>query len=79
MNNLINTDINISPEKEKELLSMNVSKAKESDYYRKKGKEKDPFKLKLEYIRDNSLTIFNEYLISFENEMSDKYNKNEWR
>lgn len=75
MRNLINIDKNISSEKAKKILSSNVDKAKQSDFFRKKGEEQDPFKLQLQYIRDNSLTIFNEFLITFEEKMSEKYSE----
>lgn len=73
--NLINTNKNIEPEQAKKLLTSNIDRAKQADYYTKRSEEKDPFKLQLQYIRDNSLTIFNEYLISFEDEISKKYNE----
>jgi len=75
MHNLINVDNDISPEKAKELLTFNVSKAKESGWFKSKSGETDPFHLQIQYIRDNSLTIFNEFLIKFENEMSKKYSE----
>jgi len=71
--NLVTQNKNISPETAKEILSLNIDKAKQSDFFGKKGQEKDPFKLQLEYIRDNSLTIFNEFLITFEDKMTEKY------
>lgn len=73
--NLINVNINISPNKAKEILTANIDKAKQSEFYKKKGYEKDPFKLQLQYIKDNSLTIFNEFLIRFEDEISKKHNE----
>jgi hypothetical protein len=75
IHNLISVNNNISPEDTKEILATNVSKAKQSDYFKKKGEEEDPYQLQVDYIRDNSITIFNEFLISFEDEISQKYNE----
>jgi len=71
--NLISQNKDVSPEEAKEILSLNIDKAKQSDFYRKRGEEKDPYKLQLQYIRDNSLTIFNEFLITFEDKMTERY------
>jgi len=70
---LITQSKDISHEEAKEILSLNIDKAKQSDFYRKQSQDKDPFKLQLNYIRDNSLTIFNEFLIIFEDKMTEKY------
>lgn len=70
---LITQSKDISPEEAKEILSLNIDKAKQSDFYRKQSQDKDPFKLQLNYIRDNSLTIFDEFLITFEDKMIVKY------
>lgn len=71
--NLINQSKDISPEEAKEILSLNIDKAKQSDFFKKRSQEEYPFKLQLQYIRDNSLTIFNEFLITFEDKMTEKY------
>jgi len=71
--NLITQNKDISPEEAKDILSFNIDKAKHSNFLIKRGREADPFKLKVQYIRDNSLTIFNEFLITFEDKMTEKY------
>jgi hypothetical protein len=73
INHLKNTKMNLSNKQIKEILFLNVERAKEVDELTKKAKEKDPFKLQSEYIKNNSLTIFDEFIITFEDEMSDKY------
>ncbi len=75
IHNLINVNNNISLEDAKEILDINVDDAKKSKFFKKRGDDKDPFKLQIKYIRDNSLTIFDEFLITFENEISQEYNE----
>ena len=73
VNHLKNIKKNISDEQIREILFLNVDRAKDVDIYKNKQQAKDPFKLYSDVIRADSLTIFNEYLIKFEDEYSDKY------
>jgi len=73
INHLKNVKDNISEEKIREILFINVNRAKEIDGLKNKQKEKDPYKLYNNIVMENSLTIFNEYLIKFEEEYSNKY------
>lgn len=73
INNLKNIQSDISDEEIRNILFQNVERTKEIDILKRKQKEKDPFKLQSKIIYDNSLTIFNEYLMKFEDEYSDKY------
>lgn len=73
MHNLLYLNKNVSPKKAKELLGLNIDKAKEGEYYKRKSEENDPYQLQLEYIKDNSLTIFNEFLIKFEEIISQEF------
>jgi hypothetical protein len=70
---LANVKKNLTDEQIRDMLFLNVERAKEVDTFRKKQKEKDPFKLYSDIIKENSLTIFDEYLIKFEDEYSEKY------
>ena len=73
INHLKNVKKGITDEQIRDILFLNVERAKEVDVFKKKQKEKDPYHLYNEIIRADSLTIFNEYLIRFEDEYSDKY------
>lgn len=73
INHLKNVQSNLTDEEIREILFLNVDRAKEVDKLKKKKEEKDPYQLYNKYIRDNSLTIFDEYLIRFESDYSDKY------
>ena len=73
VNNLKNVKRDLTDEQIREILYLNVDRAKEVDIFKTKEKAKDPYKLYSEVIKANSLTIFNEYLIRFEDEYSDKY------
>jgi len=73
VNHLKNVNTNISNEEIREILFLNVDRAKNVDSLKRKQQEKDPYKLYNNIIKSNSLTIFNEHLINFEDEYSDKY------
>ena len=73
INHLASTKKNISEDKIREILFLNIDKAKEVNILKNKQKSKDPYKLYSDIIKSNSLTIFDEYLIRFEDEYSDKY------
>jgi len=59
----------------KEILEQNVNLAKKSEYLKSRAKIEDPMKLSSEDIQYNSLTIFDEYLFTFEDEISEKHDK----
>jgi len=73
INHLKNVKQNLTDGKIREILYLNVDRAKKVDVLKNKQQEKDPFDLYNNIIRVDSLTIFNEYLIKFEDEYSDKY------
>jgi hypothetical protein len=73
VNHLKNVQSNISDKEIREILFLNVERAKNVDEFKQKSKDKDPYKLYNEIIMNNSLTIFDEYIVTFEDEMSDKY------
>lgn len=75
INNLKKVQKNISDSKIREILFINADKAKEVDKLKKKEKEKDPFNIYDSTIKADSLSIFDEYLIRFESEYSDKYSE----
>lgn len=72
-NHLKNVKDNLTDEQIREILFLNVDRAKNADELKSKQKSKDPYKLYNDIVRADSLTIFNEYLIRFEDEYSDKY------
>jgi len=73
VNHLKNVKNDLTNEQIREILYLNVDRAKEVDDFKQKQKESDPYKLYNDTIKQNSLTIFNEYLIRFEDEYSVKY------
>lgn len=73
INHLKNIKNDISDDEIRNALFLNVERVKEADILKNKSLEKDPYKLKNNYIKDNSLTFFNEYIIEFEDKYSDKY------
>ena len=73
INHLKNVKKDLTDEQIRDILYLNVDRAKDVDTFKNKEKEKDPFKLYNQVIKDNSLTIFNTHLISFESDYSDKY------
>jgi hypothetical protein len=70
---LANVKNNLSDEKIREILFLNVDRAKEINILKKKQNSKDPYKLYNDVIREDSLTIFNTFIIEFEDKYSDKY------
>ena len=75
INHLKNVKKNITDEQIRDILFLNVDRAKNIDMFKKVEKDKDPYKLYNQVIKDNSLTIFNTHLISFESDYSDKYSE----
>jgi len=73
VNHLANVKKNLSDEKIREILFLNIDRAREIDILKKKQKAKDPYKLYNDIICEDSLTIFDTYIISFEEQYSDKY------
>jgi len=73
INHLKNIKDNLTDEQIREILFLNVDRAKDADTLKTKQKSKDPYKLYNDIVKADSLTIFNEYLIRFEDEYSDKY------
>lgn len=73
INHLKNTTTDLSNDQIRDILFKNVDRVKEVDNLNKKAKEKDPFNLQSKYLMSNSLSIFDEYLVTFEDEISDKY------
>lgn len=73
VNHLKNVQNNLSDNEIREILYLNVDRAKEVDSFKQKSNDKDSFGIYSKIIKNNSLTIFDEFLISFEDEMSDKY------
>jgi len=70
---LKNVSDDSSESKIREILFMNVDKAKEVEYFRKRGAEKDPYKLYSDRVKADSLTIFDDYILLFEDYYSNKY------
>jgi len=73
VSHLANVKNNLSDEKIREILFLNVDRAKEINILKKKQNSKDPYKLYNDVIREDSLTIFNTFIIEFEDKYSDKY------
>jgi hypothetical protein len=73
INHLKNTKMNLSNKQIKDILFLNIERAKEVSNLNQKAKEKDPFKLQSDYIKNNSLTIFDNFIVQFEDDISDKY------
>lgn len=73
VNHLKNVQSNISVEEIREILFLNVERAKSADEFKQKSKDKDPYKIYSKIIKDNSLTIFDQFILQYEDEMSDKY------
>lgn len=73
VNHLKNVKQNLTDEQIREILYLNVNRAKDIDVLKKKQQQKDPYELYNDIVKSNSLTIFDEYLITFEDEYSDKY------
>lgn len=73
INHLSTVQKNLSDEKIREILFLNSERTKEINKLKLKQNTKDPYKLYNDIVRADSLTIFNEYLIKFEDEYSDKY------
>ena len=73
VSHLANVKKNLSDEKIREILFLNIDRAREIDILKKKQKAKDPYKLYNDIICEDSLTIFDTYIISFEEQYSDKY------
>jgi len=75
VNHLKNVKKNLTDEQIRNILFINVDRAKEVDEFKNKQKEKDPFKLYNKIVKADSLTIFNTFLLDYETEYSNKYNE----
>lgn len=64
--------LGLSPEQIKDVLEQNIEQSKKAEYMKIKATDEDPMKLKNEIPQPNSLVIFEEYLISFEDEISNE-------
>lgn len=73
INHLKNVKKTLTNDQIRDILFANVERAKDVDKFKKKEKEKDPYQLYDQFVREHSLTIFDEYLIKFEEEYSNKY------
>jgi len=73
VNHLKNVKRGLTDQQISDILYLNVDRAKDIDKLKKKQKETDPYKLYSDIVKADSLTIFNEYLIKFEDEYSNKY------
>ena len=73
VSHLANVKKNLSDKKVREILFLNIDRAREVDILKNKQKSKDPYKLYNDIICEDSLTIFDTYIISFEEQYSDKY------
>jgi len=73
INHLKNVKKNLTSDQIRDILFSNVERTKEIDVLKNKQTEKDPYKLYNDIIMENSLTIFDEYILSFENDYSEKY------
>lgn len=75
VNNLAKVHDNLTPSQIKNILYQNVDKAKKSKDLQKKSKDIDKYHLDSDMQQMNSLTIFDEYLIEFEEAYSKKFHK----
>ena len=65
----------LSPDDIRDILEQNVNLAKKSEYLKSRADIKDPIKLASEDIQYNSLTIFDEYLFTFEDKVSEAHDE----
>lgn len=73
IDNLAKVRKDLSPDEIKQVLYQNVDLATKSKTHKQKAEDIPKYKLDNEEIQNNSLTLFNEYLLEFENEYSEKY------
>jgi hypothetical protein len=75
VDNLSKVKPNLTEKDIKDILYQNVEKAKKSKDYQTKAQNISKYKLDTTEQQFNSLTIFDEYLLQFEDEYSEKYHK----
>jgi hypothetical protein len=75
INNLAKVKIDLTPEDIKQVLYQNVDLATKTKKHQQKAEDIPKYKLDNEEVQFNSLTIFNEFLLQFEEEYSEKYNE----
>jgi hypothetical protein len=73
IDNLSKVRKDLSPDEIRQVLYQNVDLAAKSKIHKQKSEDIPKYKLDNEEIQNNSLTIFNEYLLQFENDYSEKY------
>jgi hypothetical protein len=73
--NLRNVKKGITKDEIVDIFLKSTEKVKEIEYYKNKSKSNDPYNMSDNTIKSNSLAIFDEYLISFENSYSEKYDE----
>ena len=59
----------------RDILEQNVNLAKKSEFIKSKANIKDPMKLSSKDIQYNSLTIFDQYLFTFEDAVSEEHDE----
>lgn len=75
INNLKNVKKGITKDEIVDMFLKSTEKVKEIEYYKNKAKSNDPYNMTDKTIKPNSLAIFDEYLISFEDAYSEKYDE----
>jgi len=65
----------LNEENIREILDQNINLAKKSEFLKSKALEDDPMKLKSKHIQYNSLTIFDQYLFTFEDAVSNEHDE----
>jgi hypothetical protein len=73
IDNLAKVRKDLSPDEIKQVLYQNVDLATKSKTHKQKAEDIPKYKLDNEEIQHNSLTLFNEYLLQFETDYSEKY------
>jgi hypothetical protein len=73
IDNLAKVRKDLSPDEIKQVLYQNVDLATKAKTHKQKAEDIPKYKLDNEEIQHNSLTLFNEYLLQFETDYSEKY------
>jgi hypothetical protein len=73
IDNLAKVRKDLTPDEIKQVLYQNVDLATKSKTHKQKAEDIPKYKLDNEDIQHNSLTLFNEYLLQFETDYSEKY------
>lgn len=75
VDNLAKVSDGLSPDDVRRVLYQNVEQAKKSKAFKAKAADIPKYKLSDDTIQHNSLTLFDEYLLQFEDDYSKKYHK----